>query len=451
MRDPLADEPASPNEGPREFPPRDLPYDYTGPDFVDAEHSGPAYATHDYTNMPEPPEAPSGPRLVPAEPVPSFPHRPARSMAVAMLAAGLVLGSIGGGAIGALIATHRNTTVAQNNTGTVSSGVAAPAPSPGSYAAIYQQTKDGVVTITTQTGGNGFRSFSQAEGSGVVVDKQGDIVTNAHVVDGASSVQVAFSNGQSVTGQVKGVDRSADLAVVQVSVSQDQLHPLAMGNSDTLQVGDTALAIGAPFGLQGSFTSGIISGLNRTTTAPNGRALTGMIQTDAPINPGNSGGALLDGRGQLIGINDSIDSPVEGNVGVGFAIPVNRASSLLKPLEQGKAIQHPWLGISGETLTPTTASQLGINGANSGVLVVDVVANGPAAKAGLQGSGQADASDDVITAIDGHSISTIDALTAYLDTKNVGDKVTLSVTRNGQHLSIKVTLGNFQAQPSTTP
>jgi S1-C subfamily serine protease len=283
------------------------------------------------------------------------------------------------------------------------------------------------------------------------MDKQGDILTNAHVVDGASSVQVSFSNGQRTTGQVKGVDQSADLAVVKVSVSQDQLHPLAKGNSDTLQVGDTALAIGAPFGLQGSFTAGIISGLNRTTQAPNGRALTGMIQTDAPINPGNSGGALLDDRGQLIGINDSIDSPVEGNVGVGFAIPVNRANSLLGPLENGQSIQHPWLGISGQTLTAATASQLGITGEQSGVLVVDVVANGPAARAGLQGSGQPDASDDIITAIDGHQITTIEQLQQYLDTKKVGDRVTLSVARRGQHISVTVTLGNFQAQASATP
>jgi serine protease Do len=372
-------------------------------------------------------------------------------MATAMLAAGLVIGSIGGGAIGALLAQRATSTANQTTTGVNSAGVAAPAPSPGSYAAIYQQTKDGVVTITTQVSGRGFRSFSQAQGSGIEVDKQGDILTNAHVVDGASQVQVQFSNGQTTTGTVKGVDQSADLAVVQVSVAQDQLHPLATGNSDTLQVGDTALAIGTPFGLQGSFTAGIISGLNRTTTAPNGRALTGMIQTDAPINPGNSGGPLLDGRGQLIGVNDSIDSPVEGNVGVGFAIPVNRATNLLKPLESGQAVQHPWLGISGETLTPTTASQLGISGADSGVLVVDVVANGPAAKAGLQGSGQPDSSDDVITAIDGHSLSTIDALTQYLDSKKVGDHVTLTVVRNGQKISVPVTLGNFQAQPSATP
>jgi S1-C subfamily serine protease len=394
---------------------------------------------------PEPPSPPSPP----VQPVPSFPHRPARSMAAAMLAAGLVVGSVGGGAIGALLASHRNTSTA-NSPGITAAGVAAPAPSPGSFAAIYQQTAPGVVTISTEIARGGARSFSQAEGSGIVADKQGDILTNAHVVAGATQLQVTFSDGHTATAQVKGVDQSADLAVVKVSVSQDQLHPLAIGNSDTLQVGDTALAIGSPFGLQGSFTAGIISGLNRSSTAPNGRALTGMIQTDAPINPGNSGGALLDGRGQLIGINDSIQSPIEGNVGVGFAIPVNRAETLLPSLEKGVAIQHPWLGISGQTITTGTADQLGLS-EKSGVLVVDVVAGGPAATAGLQASGQADASDDIITAIDGHQITTIEQLTQYLDTKKVGDHVTLSITRNGQHISVGVTLGNFQAQPSATP
>jgi serine protease Do len=408
----------------------------------------------DFVETPLTPEPPSlAPEAPASQPVPSFPHRPARSMAAAMLAAGLVVGSIGGGAIGAILTAHRTAVVTTpSKNATVAAGVAAPAPSPGSFAAIYQQTKDGVVTITTSiSGGGGARSFSQAEGSGIVVDKQGDILTNAHVVSSATQVQVAFSDGHTATGQVKGVDQSADLAVVQVSVSQDQLHPLATGNSDTLQVGDTALAIGSPFGLQGTFTAGIISGLDRTSQAPSGRALTGMIQTDAPINPGNSGGALLDGRGQLIGINDSIQSPVEGNVGVGFAIPINRAETMLTSLEKGVAIQHPWLGISGQTLTASTASQLGITSASSGVLVVDVVAGGPAAKAGLQGSGQADASDDVITGIDGHTITTIEQLQQYLDTKKVGDRVTLSVIRNGQHISVGVTLGNFQAQPSATP
>src|SRR5438067_7816291 len=405
----------------------------------------------DFVETPIAPEPPS-PATQPAspQPTPSFPHRPARSMAVAMLAAGLVVGSIGGGAIGAALASQHKT-AATTSTSTVGAGVAAPAPAPGSYAAIDQQTPPGVVMISTAIARGGARSFSQAEGSGIVVDKQGDILTNAHVVSGATQIQVTFNDGHTASGQVKRVDQSADLAVVKVSVSADQLHPLAIGNSDTLQVGDTALAIGAPFGLSGTFTAGIISGLNRSTTAPNHRALTGMIQTDAPINPGNSGGALLDARGQLIGINDSIQSPVEGNVGVGFAIPINRAESLLPSLEKGIAIQHPALGITAQTLTATTASQLGITGQTSGVLVIDTAAGGPAAAAGLHGSGQADASDDIITAIDGHTVTTIDQLTQYLDTKKVGDRVTLSVTRNGRHISVGVTLGNFQAQPSATP
>src|SRR6202171_6131848 len=409
--------------------------------------------TPDFVETPIAPEpaTPVSP-VQPVQPVPPFPHRPARSMAAAMLAAGLVVGSIGGGAVGALLASHRNTATNTNaKNATVAAGVAAPAPSPGSFAAIYQQTKDGLVTITTSLSGGGARSFSQAEGSGIVVDTQGDILTNAHVVDGASQVQVAFSDGHTATGQVKGVDQSADLAVVQVSGSADQFHPLAPGNSDALKVGDTALAIGSPFGLQGTLTAGIISGLNRSSTAPTGRALTGMIQTDAPINPGNSGGALLDAQGKLIGINDSIQSPVEGNVGVGFAIPINRAESLLPSLEKGIAIQHPALGITAQTLTASTASQLGITGATSGVLAIAPGRGAPAAASGLRGSGQADASDDIITAIDGHPIATVDELTQYLDTKKVGDRVTLSVTRDGQHISVGVTLGNFQARPSATP
>jgi len=403
--------------------------------------------TPDFIETPIAPEPPAP--VQPVQAVPSFPHRPARSMAAAMLAAGLVVGSIGGGAIGATLASHRNNGNATAANATVSSA-AAPAPSPGSFAAIYQQTVPGVVMISTEIARGGARSFSQAEGSGIVVDQQGDILTNAHVVAGATQIQVTFNDGHTATGQVKGVDQSADLAVVKVSVSQDQLHPLAIGDSDTLQVGDTALAIGAPFGLQGSFTAGIISGLNRGTTAPNGRALTGMIQTDAPINPGNSGGALLDGRGQLIGVNDSIQSPIEGNVGVGFAIPINRVKTLLPSLEKGVAIQHPWLGISGQTLTAATADQLGLS-EKSGVLVIQVVPGGPSAKAGLQADGQASANDDVITAIDGHSITTIEQLTQYLDTKKVGDHITVSVTRSGQRISVGVTLGNFQAQPAATP
>jgi len=413
----------------------------------------------DMVRDPETPEVAPAPAYEPVSPLPahassttapSFPHRPARSMATAMLAAGLVIGSIGGGAIGASLASRQNRSAAFTPTtfAAASSG-AAPAPAAGSFAAIYQAAAPGVVTISTETGTRA-SSFGQAEGSGLVVDKQGDILTNAHVVANATQIQVTFSDGQTAVGTVKGVSQSDDLAVVKVSVSADQLHPLTVGNSDTLQVGETALAIGTPFGLADSFTAGIVSGLNRSTTAPNGRALTGMIQTDAPINPGNSGGALLDGKGRLIGINDSIQSPVEGNVGIGFAIPINRAQKLLPSLETGLAIQHPWLGISGQTITTGTADQLGLN-EKSGVLVVSVVPGAPASKAGLKADGTPSTNDDIITAIDGHSTPTIESLTQYLDTKNVGDRVKLSITRGGQHISVTVTLGNFTAQPSATP
>jgi len=380
----------------------------------------------------------------PSSSPPSFPSpsHPGRRLAAIGLVGGLVLGSLGGGAVGASLVAHNQRATA-SPPATTTTLVAAPSTVPGSVAGIYKQVIPGVVTISATVGTP--RSFSQATGTGFVVDTSGDILTNAHVVDGASSVTVTFSDGQSVSGRVAGVDQSDDLAIVKVSVSADQLHPVTLGNSDTLQIGDTALAIGTPFGLSGSLTEGIVSGLNRSTSAPNGRALTGMIQTDAPINPGNSGGPLLDGNGAVIGINDSIESPVQGSVGVGFAIPINTAKGLLPALEQGQTIQHPALGISGETITPGLATQLGLS-VRSGVLVTTVFPGSPAEKAGLQATGSADASDDIITAIDGHAITSIEGLTSYLNTKHVGDKVTLTVSRGGRQLSLSVTLGNFQPQ-----
>jgi len=380
----------------------------------------------------------------PSSSPPSFPSpsHPGRRLAAIGLVGGLVLGSLGGGAVGASLVAHNQRATA-SPPATTTTLVAAPSTVPGSVAGIYKQVIPGVVTISATVGTP--RSFSQATGTGFVVDTSGDILTNAHVVDGASSVTVTFSDGQSVSGRVAGVDQSDDLAIVKVSVSADRLHPVTLGNSDTLQIGDTALAIGTPFGLSGSLTEGIVSGLNRSTSAPNGRALTGMIQTDAPINPGNSGGPLLDGNGAVIGINDSIESPVQGSVGVGFAIPINTAKGLLPALEQGQTIQHPALGISGETITPGLATQLGLS-VRSGVLVTTVFPGSPAEKAGLQATGSADASDDIITAIDGHAITSIEGLTSYLNTKHVGDKVTLTVSRGGRQLSISVTLGNFQPQ-----
>ncbi|HYM51566.1 MAG TPA: trypsin-like peptidase domain-containing protein [Candidatus Limnocylindrales bacterium] len=406
----------------------------------------------------EPPIDTSHPRAIPPSSDASspFPHRPARSMAIAMLAAGLVLGIVGG-SLGALLFGHSRpvATVNTSPTAAASQSAVAVAPSPGASQAassltpeaIYKQASLGVVTISSVVGST-FRSFGEATGSGIVLDTQGNILTNEHVVANTSQTQVTFSDGSTVSATVVGVDASDDLAIVKVSVSSSRLHPLTLADSDAVQVGDSVLAIGAPFGLSESLTAGIVSGLNRSSSAPNGRALTGLIQTDAPINPGNSGGPLLNAQGQVIGIDESIQSPIQGSVGVGFAVASNTAKGVLSALEKGQSIQHASLGIEGQTITPATAQQYGL-AKQSGVLVIQALSGSPAAQAGLQGSGQPDASDDIITAIDGHPVNTIEDLTRYLNTKHVGDRVTLTVIRGGKSISVGVTLGNFQPQPST--
>lgn len=371
----------------------------------------------------------------PLSPPPGRPGRKARVVAAGLLAAGLI-GT--GGAAGSLW-----TAIALR----VASNPAALAGSPGasaeSAAAIYQQAIAGVVTVSTELGGTP-RRFTEATGSGFVLDSQGRILTNAHVVSNARQLRVTFHDGETVGAQVVGVDASDDLAVIQVSVSAGKLHPLPLGDSDAVRVGDMALAIGSPFGLQGTLTAGIVSGVDRTKTAPTGRALRGMIQTDAAINPGNSGGPLLNRAGEVIGIDESIESPVEGSVGVGFAIPINTAKRVLPELQRGQAIQYPWLGIRGQAITPSQVDALGLQ-EKTGVLVIEVIANGPAARAGLHADGQPSANNDIVMAVDGRSVASLEALTAYLDGKHVGDKVTLQVSRQGKRLSLEATLAAFPA------
>jgi S1-C subfamily serine protease len=388
------------------------------------------------------------------EPPSSFPHRPARSMAAAMLAAGLVIG-IAGGALGAsLVFKTRPLASVGQASASPSSPPAQISGSPPSSdtagalsaAAIYKQASPGVVTISSVVGSS-FRSFGEATGSGIVLDTQGNILTNQHVVANARQTQVTFSDGSTVSGTVAGVDASDDLAIVKVSVSASRLHPLTLADSSAVQVGDPVLAIGAPFGLSESLTSGIVSGLNRSSSAPSGRALTGLIQTDAPINPGNSGGPLLNALGQVIGIDESIQSPVQGSVGVGFAVASNTARGVLSALERGQTVQHASLGIEGQTITAASAQQAGLS-RDSGVLVIQALSGSPAEQAGLRGTGSVDPSDDIITAIDGHTVKSIEDLTGYLNTKRVGDRVTLTVVRAGKTISVGVTLGNFQAQPT---
>jgi S1-C subfamily serine protease len=232
-----------------------------------------------------------------------------------LLAAVLIVG-----AISAAFLINQKPSAANVRTGaSASASGGGPAQTPMAPSAIYKQAVKGVVTITTQVG-SGRRG--SGTGSGIVLDHNGSILTNNHVVQGANQIQVTFSDGSTVDASVVNTNPSQDLATIRVAVSAASLHPLTLGNSDNVLIGDSVYAIGAPFGHQESMVAGIVSGLNRTDPSS---GLHGLIQTDARINPGNSGGPLLDTLGRVIGINDAIDSPIQGNVGVGFAIPINVA------------------------------------------------------------------------------------------------------------------------------
>ena len=250
-----------------------------------------------------------------------------------LIAALVVIGGLGGGALGAEAVISRlpaSSNTSATSSQTTSSASNAAAAQPVSAAALYKQAAPGIVTITTEVARRG--RTGEGTGSGIVLDTSGNILTNAHVIAGASQIQVTFSDGKTAAASVAGSNTAADLAVVHVSVAASSLHPVPLGDSNTVRVGDAVYAIGAPFGLAESMTAGIVSGLNRSNQ---GTGLTGLIQTDAPINPGNSGGALLNTLGQVIGVNDSIESPIAGNVGVGFAIPINAVKQLLNSLEGG--------------------------------------------------------------------------------------------------------------------
>jgi putative serine protease PepD len=264
------------------------------------------------------------PSQSPAPPTTPPPKRSFRRGFLVAVAALTVASGAGGGAAAAALIDH--------GTVTASAGTALPttSTSTGSTASatavsIYQQDSPGVVTITVNL------SNGQAIGSGIVLDTQGDILTNAHVIAGAQQIQVAFSDGTTATGTLVGSNTNADLAVIRVSVAASKLHPLALGSSASVKVGDSVYAIGSPFGLSGSLTEGIVSNLNQSGAAPG----SSLIQTDAAINPGNSGGPLVNALGQVIGINNSIESPVDGNVGVGFAIPIDQVKQILPSIDGG--------------------------------------------------------------------------------------------------------------------
>jgi S1-C subfamily serine protease len=317
---------------------------------------------------------------------------------------------------------------------------------------VYKKAAPSVVNIKTQVLQWDFFFGVYPEegaGSGFVYDKEGHIVTNYHVVEGAQSIEVSFGEDLSVQAEVVGTDPLNDLAVLKVDVPPDKLVPVELGDSSTLQVGQWAIAIGNPFGrFERTLTVGVVSALNRTLELESGRIIRNLIQTDAAINPGNSGGPLLDSKGRVIGVNTAIVSPSRASAGVGFAIPVNVLKRVVPELIAYGRYRHPWLGVVGYTITPTLARRLNLP-VDQGVLVAQVYRGSPAHKAGIRGAKDQVVigsriilvGGDIITAIDNTSIKGMDFLNAYLeDNTQVGQTVELSILRDGKPLKVKVVL-----------
>jgi len=355
--------------------------------------------------------------------------------AVALLAAGAGAGA----GVYATLAPARTTTVIQDVSGASGQGSSATTASSSSQAAtsvrsIYAHTHEGVVDITveepasgSQPGGSPFNfgggsGQTRAEGSGFVIDAKGDIVTNDHVVSGATRITVTLWNGRTFKGKVVGTDDSTDLAVVRISAPSALLQPLAFGDSDAVSVGDPVVAIGSPFGLSQSVTTGIVSALHRTIDSPNNFSISDSIQTDAPINHGNSGGPLLDSAGQVIGVNSQIQSQSGGSEGVAFSIPSNTVRSVVDQLVAGKTVAHAYIGVRVED----SSSPLGAR-------LAQVISGTPADKAGLEAG-------DVVTKLDGTTITSEADLSAVIDGKRPGDKMTVTYLRDGKSATVTVTL-----------
>jgi S1-C subfamily serine protease len=319
---------------------------------------------------------------------------------------------------------------------------------------IYEQLRPSVVEITSTV--NGRFGQSEGEGSGVIIDEQGFILTNYHVVSGADAIEVTLADGSTLPATVVGSDSGNDLAVIHVDPPADGLIAAPLGNAEKLQVGDTVFAIGNPWGLEGTFTEGIVSALGRTYSSDSGtRPLRNMIQTDAAVNPGNSGGPLVNCYGEVIGINTLLENPTgDGvNVGVAFAVSIDTAKQVLPDLLAGSAVSHAWLGIAGQEVTPALAQNLGLP-VDAGVYVTLVAAGSPAQRAALQGAFRSEAQaaqsssvpsgGDVIVAVDGNAVTDVDQLADYLDgAKRAGDTVTLDVLRNGQQITVQATLAEW--------
>jgi putative serine protease PepD len=365
-----------------------------------------------------------------------------------LVAAALAIGLGGGAAIYAGLSSNGTKTIVRQVT--VSGSSPAASTSPLSVSDIYRRAYKGVVKITVTTSSPdsfGGTQTQRAQGSGFVYDTAGDIVTNEHVVGDATSISVKFWDGATAKATLVGSDASDDLAVIKVDAARSKLVPLSLGNSDKLSVGDGVVAIGSPFGLDETLTSGIVSALHRQMTSPNDFTIDDSIQTDAAINHGNSGGPLLNLQGQVIGVNSQIESDSGGNDGVGFAVPSNTVKPVVKQLIGGGTVQHAFLGVSAVTIPSSAASQLNVP---VGAEVATVRSGTPAQKAGFRAAtgtrtvngDSYPTGGDVITAVGGRKIASVQELIAAVSAKRPGDTVSITYVRGGASHTIRVKLAN---------
>jgi S1-C subfamily serine protease len=387
---------------------------------------------------------------------PSAPGTTARARRFAPYAVAALLGGLVAGIVVAAVGDHDGGRGGASATSAAAAAVpasaaapAAPAPTAGAETIpqIYRAASPGVVQINQ--GG--------AEGSGFVLDRQGDIVTNAHVVTNGGPVSVSFSNNDRVPAHLVGYDNTTDVALLHVKVPAAALVPLPLGDSATLQVGDGVVAIGNPFGLDRSASAGIVSALNRQITSPNGFAINGAIQTDAAINHGNSGGPLLDMHGQVIGIDSQIaDSGVDANVGVGFAVPIDTVKQIVTGLARHGSISHAFLGVSLSPVDQTLASQVKVP-VSSGAMIAGIDPSGPAASSSLQAATGTIVLDgttysiggDIVTGVNGTRVTSPEDLQTAIGALRAGDRVALQVVRpDGTRATVTLTAGR---QPTTSP
>jgi S1-C subfamily serine protease len=314
---------------------------------------------------------------------------------------------------------------------------------------LFKKVESSVVQITVRV--ESLRFGGEGLGSGFVYDQNGNIITNNHVVEGVNRIDVTFPDGTIYRAAVVGTDPYADLAVVRVDAPTDKLFPLSLADSSNLRVGDPVAAIGNPFGLSGSMTTGIISQLGRLLPLSDsaGFSIPDVIQTDAAINPGNSGGPLLNLRGEVVGVNSAIRSSTGEFSGIGFAIPSNTVKRIVPALIKDGVFKHPWLGVSGIDVTPEIADALGLKEAR-GFLVADIVADSPAAKYGIKSGDRQTTLDgrqirlggDVVVSIDDVKVRKIDDILVYLEReKSAGEEVQLTIIRDGETMELSVILG----------